>query len=205
MLSAEWVPGSSPGSVPLSFLFCFTVYTGYTVQPEVLIIQRPDVDFPAYLAVAMKVLGHSPASAADASSHRLTTASRFLSCLAAMKDTKAEVSLNPKLLAHVMYSVLIVADEPDVLDIMECAGGMPFVTTETIARGVLLTIMSGSLAQWKHAVVAGSTPEMSPGVRYAFNQIQKQFQSESINLWMDYRQRQAADNVTFLLDDKRGR
>jgi hypothetical protein len=175
------------------------------MQPEILIVQRPDVDFPTYLAVAMKVLGHSPASAADASPHQLTTASRFLSCLAAMKNSEAEVGLNPKLLAHVMYSVLVVADEPDILDMMECTGGMPFVTTETIARGVLLAIMSGSLAQWKLAVVAGSTPEMSPGVRFAFNQIQKQFQSESINLWADYQQRQAADHVTFLLDDKRGR
>jgi len=175
------------------------------VQPEILIVQRPDVDFPAYLAIAMKVLGHSPASAADASSHRLTTASRFLSCLSAMKNSEAGVGLNPKLLAHVMYSVLIVADELDVLDVMECTGGMPFVSTETIARGVLLAIMSGSLAQWKLAIVAGSTPEMTPGVRYAFNQIQKQFQSEGINLWAGYRQQQAADNVTYLLEDKRGR
>lgn len=174
------------------------------MQPEVLIVQRPDVDFPTFLAVAMKVLGHSPASAADASPHRLVTASRFLSCLAAMKDVEAGVGLNPKLLAHVMYSVLIVADEPDVLDVMECTGGIPFVTTETIARGVLLAVMSGTLAQWKHAVVAGSTPEMSPGVRYVFNQIQQLFQSERINLWTDYRQRQAADHVTFLLEDKRG-
>ena len=174
------------------------------MQPEIRIIQRPDVDFSTYLAVAMKVLGHSPASAADASPHCLTAASRFLSCLSAMKDSEAEVGLNPKLLAHVMYSVLIVADEPDVLDVMECTGGIPFVATETIAGGVLLAIMSGSLAQWKLAVVSGSTFEMSPGVRYVFNQIQEQFQSEGINLWTDYRQRQAADQVTFLLEDKRG-
>lgn len=175
------------------------------MQPEIFIVQRPDVDFPTYLTVAMKVLGHSLASAADASPHCLTVVSRFLSCLSAMKDSEAEVGLNPKLLAHVMYSVLIVADEPDVLDVMECTGGIPFVTTETIARGVLLAIMSGSLAQWKLAIVAGSTPEMPSSVRYAFNQIQKQFQSEGINLWADYRQRQAADQVTFLLEDKRGR
>ncbi len=175
------------------------------MQPEIFIIQRPDIDFPTYLGIALKVLGRSPASAADSSQRQLTDASRFLSCLSAMRNSEAEVGLNPKFLSHVMYSVLIVADEPDVLDIMECAGGMPFVTVETIVRGVLMVIMSGSLAQWKSAVIAGSTPDMTPGVRHAFNRIQTQFQSEGISLWMDFRQRQATDNVTYLLEDKRGR
>ncbi len=174
------------------------------MQPQILIIQRPDIDFPAYLGVALKVLGRSLASAADSSSQQLTTSSRFLSCLSAMRNSKAGVGFNPKLLPHIMLSVLIVADELDVLDMMECAGGMPFVIAETTVRDVLMVVVSGNLAQWKLAVVAGATSEMSSSVRYAFNQIQIQLQSEGINLWTDYRQRQAVDQTTFLLEDKRG-
>ena len=122
-----------------------------------------------------------------------------------MRDPKAGAGLNPKLLSHVLYSVLVVADEPDVLDMMECTGGMSFVTAETIARGVLMVVMSGNLLQWKSAVLAGATPGMSAGVRYAYNQIQIQFQGEGVSLWTDFRQRPAADKVTFLLEDKRGR
>lgn len=175
------------------------------MQPKILIIQRPDIDFSAYLGIALEVLGRSPVSAADSSPQQLSTASRFLSCLSAMRNSEAGVGLNPKFLSHVMFSVLIVADELDILDMMECAGGMPFVIAETTVRGVLMVVMSGNLAQWKLAVVAGATSEMSLRVRYAFNQIQIQFRSDGINLWTDYRQRSSTDQTTFLLEDKRVR
>jgi hypothetical protein len=175
------------------------------MKPEAILIHRPDVDFSTFLGVALKVLGHSLASAADASGRQLTDAERFLSCLSAMHDPNASANLNPKLLPHVAYSVLIVATEPDVLDIVECSGGMPFVRAETVMRGVLMIVLSGTLAQWKAAVLAGSTPETEPTVRAAYNRIHGLFRDEGINLWTDFQQRPAADRVTFLLEDKRGR
>jgi len=175
------------------------------MKPEVIIIHRPDIDFPTFLGVALKVLGHSPGTAADGSGMRLSPATRFLSCLGAMRDPKAGVELNPKLLPHVSISVFIVATEEDMMDILECASGMPFVIAETTARGVLAAVVTGNLAQWKLAVMAGSSNDTEPTVRFAYNRIHGLFCDENINLWTDCRRRSASDQVTYLLEDKRGR
>jgi len=172
------------------------------MTPEALIILRPEIDFSTFLGVALKVLGHSLASAADASSVKRSDPSRFLSCLSSMRSDGPDMS--PRLLPHLSYSLLIVADEHDILDILECAAGMSFVTTESQVRNVLFAVVTGTLAQWKAAVIAGASQEIEPTVRYAFNKIQGLFKAEGLNLWAGYRQRQARDQRTFLLEDKRG-
>lgn len=122
-----------------------------------------------------------------------------------MRDSKAKYDLNVKLLSHASYSVLLVADEDDILDILECAAGMSFVTTETLVRGVLMVVISGTLAQWKNAVLAGASSDTAVTVRAAFNGIQGHFKDEGIDLWSDYKSRQAPDQITYLLEDKRAR
>lgn len=174
------------------------------MKPEAIIICRPDVDASTFLGVALKVLGHSPAASADASGLMLSDVGRFLSCLASLRNPKSGVELNPKLLPHVTFSVLIVADEPDMLDVLECAAGMPFVTVETTLRGVLLAVVTGTLAQWKAAVIAGSSCDVEPAVRFVFNRLHGLFKDERLDVWGDFRQRSAHDQVTYLLEDKRG-
>lgn len=175
------------------------------MKPETIIISRPQIDMSVFLGVALKTLGHSPATAADASGLCLSETGQFLSCLAALRNPRAGVELNPRFLPHVSFSVLIVADEPDMMDILECAAGMAFVTAETMIRGVLLAVITGTLAQWKAAVVAGSGADIEPAVRFAFNRLHGLFKDEQLDLWGDFRQRQAHDQVTYLLEDKRGR
>jgi hypothetical protein len=175
------------------------------MKPEAIIICRPDVDMSTFLGVALKTLGHSLAATADASGLQLSDAGRFLSCLASLRSPKAGVELNLKLLPHVSFSVLIVADELDMMDILECAAGMPFVTAETIIRGVLLVIVTGTLIQWRAAVIAGSSCDVEPTVRFVFNRLHGLFKDERLDVWGDFRQRPAHDQVTYLLEDKRGR
>ena len=55
------------------------------------------------------------------------------------------------------FSVFMVADERDLLDILERCSGMSFVTAETTVRGVTAAVVTGTLAQWRDAVAAGST------------------------------------------------
>lgn len=176
------------------------------MRPEVTIIGRPGVDFDTFLGVAMKVIGRSPSASADASGIQLSDTSRFLSCLASVSDAKAKVELNQKFLPHAAFSLLTILDEEDILGVLECASGMSFVTTETLVRHVYMLVITGTLSQWKAAVVAGSsTSTIESSVRYLFNKIQGLFQAEGINMWTDYRQKQSSDQVTFLLEDKRGR
>lgn len=171
--------------------------------PEAIIINRPAIDFTTFLGVALKVRGKSLSSAADASSVKMTDAGRFLACLSAMREGASTDS--ERLLPHASYSILIVADEADMMDILECAGGMAFVTEETQVRSVLMAVMTGTLAQWKAAVVAGASQEIEPTVRSAFNKIHGLFRAEGFNVWTHYRQKPSRDQHTYLLEDKRGR
>jgi hypothetical protein len=172
------------------------------MQPEALLVNRPAIDFDVFIGVSHKVLGYNVAAAADTIQRRVSGAERFLSCLAALRDSQAAVGLPPKLLAHVSFSVLVVADERDMLDILECAA-MPFVAADTLARGVQTAVITGTLNQWRDAVASGSSLDNELPVRGCFNKVYSLFCNEGLNVWTDFNTHQAPDQVTFLLEDKR--
>jgi len=149
------------------------------------------------------MLGYSPAAAADASHRSLNEAERFLSCLAAMKDPHASVALSPRLLTHVSFSVLIAADERDMQDILECCAGMPFVIADTLSRPIQIAVVTGTLAQWRDAVLSGCQQDMELNVRTLFNKVLSLFEAVNLNVWSDCVRRPASDTVTFLLEDHR--
>jgi len=175
------------------------------MKPEAVIIGRTDIDFPTFVGIASKVLGYSPAAAGDTSGKRLADATRFLGCLAALRDEKAPAELTPKYLHHVSFSVLLIADEQDIMEVLECVSSMAFVTAETTVRGVLMAVVTGTLTQWQGAVVSGSAPDISSVVRFLFNRVHGLFCDEGLNAWVNFRRREAPDQVTYYLEDKRGR
>jgi hypothetical protein len=118
------------------------------MTPNFLLVQVPTPDFNKLLTVSQQALGYNAAEAVDSNPVIRTDAERFLSCLAAMQDQHAQPGFASHLLNHVAFSVLVAADERDMLAIVEI-GQMPFVVVDTCARGVQLAVMSGTLAQWK--------------------------------------------------------
>jgi hypothetical protein len=175
------------------------------MQPEAILINRPAIDFSVFLGVGHKVLGYSLGAAADQSHRDLCDAERFLSCLAALRDQNAPAGLPPKLLVHVSFSAIVVADDCDMLTILETCAGMAFAVAETTVRNVQCAVVSGTLAQWRDAVVSGSSREVEPPVRRCFNKLYGLFCDEGLNVWTDFRTKTATDQVTFLLEDKRNR
>jgi len=175
------------------------------MNADAVLIQVPSIDFRTFLGLTHKVLGRSPAAASDACGRELSDAERFLSCLAALRDEHAPVGLSPHLLTHVSFSALVGADERDMLDILQCCAGMPFVVVETTVRGVQAAVVTGTLAQWRDAVASGSSVNVEQPVRHCFNKLYSLFTSVGLNVWGDFRTRDAPDRVTFLLEDKRGR
>jgi hypothetical protein len=171
--------------------------------PNAVLIQQPSVDFTTFLGVATQVLGYSPSEQVDANQRQLHEAEKFMSCLAAMKDASAKVGLSPHLLAHVSFSVLITADERDMQDILEYCSGMPFVIADTVARSVQVSVVTGTLAQWRSAVISGCQPTVEPTVRMLFNRIVSLFESVNLNVWMDCERK--SEGPTFLLEDHRNR
>jgi hypothetical protein len=164
-----------------------------------VLITQPAIDFNTLISNAHKALGYSIAASSDASKKQQNDVERFLSCLAAMRDQAAPTGLSPNLLCHVSFSALIAADELDTLEILECASGMPFVSTETVARGIQLTVLTGTLAQWRDAVISGT--RRGGAVQAMYCQIESQFEAHNLNVWTDFNKRWS-DKV-FLLEDKR--
>ena len=175
------------------------------MTPDCVLIQTPSIDFRTFIGVTHKALGRNLAASSDACRRTLSAAERFLSCLAAIRDERAPVGLPPRLLTHVSFSALIGADDRDMQDILQCCAGMPFVTTETIIRGTQVAVVTGTLAQWRDAIASGCLAGVVPTVRHCFNKLYGLFCSTGLNVWGEFRTRQASDQTFYLLEDKRGR
>ena len=172
------------------------------MQADAVLIQTPSIDFTTFLGLSHKMFGSSPASAADASRRQLSDSERFLSCLAALKDDSAPVSLPPHLLTHVSFSVLLAANERDMLDVLEYCGAMPFVAADTVARGIQAAVVTGTLAQWRDAVISGCQSSVEPTVRALFDKILAVFEAARLHVWNDCERRPHPDG-TLLLEDRR--
>jgi len=173
------------------------------VNPEAILITQPSVDFRTFIGLVRQVTGRNPAEAADASRRELSDAERFLSCLASLRNAKVGVGLSTYLLPHASFSAFIGADDRDLLDILQHCAGMPFVTAETNVRGVQIAVVTGTLAQWRDAVVSGCHKDVEPPVRHCFNKLHGWFMAAGLNVWGDFQVRQAGD-YTFVLENKRG-
>jgi hypothetical protein len=147
------------------------------------------------------VLGYSPLRAVADLPRELSEAEKFLSCLAAMHDSEAPAGFAANLLTHAAFSVFLIADDRDLLDMLERCSGMPFVTAETTVRNVMAAVVSGTLAQWRDAVAAGSTRTVKSSVRIGFNNVYGLFRGAGLDVWGDYSTRPAPDD-TLLLEYK---
>lgn len=166
--------------------------------PRSQLITIPSVEFNTLITVGKQALGRSVCEGVDRTSKKLSDAERFLSILAAFKDLNAPVSLPGNLLAHVSFSVLMAALEYDVLTILEVCAGMPFTQTETVSPGISLAVISGTLLQWRDAVVVGCNHQ-SDEVRLGFNQLHSLFVEASLGaVWNDFEQRQVDEGYILI-------
>lgn len=164
----------------------------------VLIVQ-PNIDFTTFLGLAHKVLGYSPSTNVDQSRLDHADAERFISCLAALRDPSAPAGITPNLLGHVSYSVFLLTDERDLIDILEAASGLHVVTADTLVRNMMLAVVSGTLAQWRDAVASGATPAAEHTVRALFCQIMSLFEGAGLGkVWKDFQTKPLDDNTFYL-------
>lgn len=165
-----------------------------------MLIQRPQVDFAAFLGIASDALGYSPSRKADACGRKLSDTERFLICLESLIDPDKPAQRIGLCDSHASFSVLIAADERDLLQILEIASGMHFVTTETRVRGINLTIITGTLAQWRVAVINGT--RVRGECQACYCKVLQLFEQAGLNVWNDCTKK--PDGKLFLLlEDKR--
>lgn len=169
---------------------------------EAFLIQQPSVHFGTFLALCHKALGYSPASKSDSSGRNMADAERFLSCLESMRFQNAAPGLYPHLLNHVSFSIVLIADDRDMIDILEMASGMAFVRAETQHRGVDMVVVTGSLAQWRDAAMSGT--QAGGIVQAAYCKVVNLFIQAGLNVWQSFSWKRDADRKdVFLIEDKR--
>lgn len=172
------------------------------MTPHSIFVAHPAVAFETLLRACQETLDHSVTRGVDNTSKKLSDAERFLSILSVMQDVDSTVGLPPNLLTHVSFSVLTVATELDILDILEACSGMPFIHAETKLRGTLIAVITGTMQQWRDAIVTGTQHKQSI-IRAGFNQMHDLFVQVGLcSIWNDYEQQPEDDGTYKLIEYK---
>jgi len=173
------------------------------MQASAVIVVRPAADLDTLIALSHDMLGYSLAASVDTSRLKHSDTTRFISCLAALRDQNAPAGITPNLLQFASYVLLIAADERDLIEILEATGGMPFVIAETVQRGVYEAVVAGTLGQWRDAVKSGANQHAEHNVRALYCKIMTLFDAEGLSdVWKDFTVKPLKDH-TFFLEDKR--
>ena len=169
---------------------------------EAVLITGPAIDFPTLLSLTHHALGYNIASAADASHRKMVDAEKFLSCLAAFKEELARS--RPNLLSHVSFSVLVIASERDLLDILEQNLGnvlRPRRDDGPRHESGRLDRHFGTVARRR---VLGNQRGHASNRARCYSKILLLFDRAGLTLvWNDFERHTAADHSGFLLEDKR--
>lgn len=170
--------------------------------PHSVFIAQPAVEFDILLKMCDDALDYKVTTGVDNTARKLSDSERFLSILAAIRDPQAPAGLPPTLLTHVSFSVLTVSSDADMMDILEACSGMSFTYAETKMRGMLIAVITGTMQQWRDAIVTG-TKHQQATIRAGFNQLHDLFvQAGLCSIWNDYEQKPQDDGTYVLLEYK---
>jgi hypothetical protein len=123
-------------------------------------------------------------------------------CIANMKNPQAKTAEDTRAYANLFHAGFIVAcGDRDAAEILEVAG-MPSIMVETVERGYHALFISGSIAQWREAVLRGCQPEVSRGTREVYNGVYTKFKSLGLAGLFNVKSKPSRRDETFLLEYK---
>jgi hypothetical protein len=165
-----------------------------------MFISSPSVAFQALLQACHESLTHAVTEGINSTIKNLSDTERFLTILAAIRDPKAKPGFPPNLLNHASFSILTFAPMEDTLDLVEVCSGMPITHAPTKLRNMLMVVTTGTLSQWRDAVVTG-TEHSEFSIREGFNEIHNLFVQANLNsVWNDFEQKPQSDGTYKLIE-----
>jgi hypothetical protein len=121
-------------------------------------------------------------------------------CVAAMKTPESRTSEDIAPYLNMFHAgFLIASEERDCAEILELAG-MPSIRVETVERGIFALFISGSLSQWKDAVLRGCQSNARRETRHVYNQIYTKFKDMGLAGIFSVKSKQHPRDNTFLLE-----
>ncbi len=166
----------------------------------VALVQFSDVDLKTLLPLGRRVFDRNLAGIADRQGHEPPL--HHMLCIAGMKNPEAKTAEDIRPYVNLFHAGFIVAcSDHDAAEILEVAG-MPSVMIETIERGYVALFISGSVAQWREAVLRGCQPEVSRGTREIYNGVFTKFKSLGLAGLFNVKSKPSRRDETFLLEYK---
>jgi hypothetical protein len=168
----------------------------------VILASFSTLDMDALLPIARQALGRSITSAADYSGTNPPL--HHMLCVASIKDqnTRPTASSVAPYLDMFHAGFFIASHEEDFVEILEIAA-LPSVVADTVTRGVKVAYITGTVAQWRQAMLRGCTVSTSPEVRNVFNSIYKAFCKLGLSPALGLQQGTEMKDKTFLLEYKK--
>lgn len=167
---------------------------------EIFPIGSTKIQFPAFLLAAKNALGRSVSVAGDAAG--LSGSAAFLTALGAMKDDTLKASQILRdagsLLRHLYYSFIILADRETVFELIQ-ETRLSVTSVESLSRGVRFGIVSGTLEEWRTAIINCCSLTCEPELRAFLSKVFPFFERDGLGLlWSEYLKRTHTDGTLLL-------
>ena len=170
---------------------------------HVIPIAKTDVDWNAYLQIARKVLGRSITRSLDSANRPVKGPDGFIATLGEVINEGSNagtVMANAgSLLRHFTYTFLCVMPNDVLWDVME---ETDLVITSVPLGMNRLAIITGTLHEWRTAIIDECSEAATQGLRLFLNQVLFHLEKEGLNtIWFMYRKVPQPDQ-TFALEHK---
>ncbi len=173
---------------------------------KIIPIVNPNIDIASFIKASHEALGYNPLSGVDQSTRSFSDPAKFLTGLSAfhnkmnLKAPLSSLREAGSLCNHLSYGFMVAAPKQVILKSLE--------RTElhhTIAEDLddlQLTVISGTLKQWKHGLLECCHPDSSHQLRLLYDGFYFHFQKQGLGeLWFDIKTA-PAPNKTFYLEKK---
>lgn len=172
------------------------------LDPQIVIVGRPTVDFVIFLSAANKVLGRSISKSVDSYRFPTKNVSVLICYLTEMLNSGSIPSLKNAgaLLRHLSYSLVIRSSFLSIFDLL--SNSSISVSSAECSDGTYLSYASGNLEEWREAIINSCSDSSSIELRLLFDRILLTFEKEGLSdVFSDYRKVNLPDK-TFRLEQK---
>lgn len=174
------------------------------MDDQITLIGMNTVAWQEYLSLTSEWFGHSPSKGVDACPSKLTDFAKYTASLGEFlvgKELDAKRTLRERgpWLQHTFFTFMFIASDAIVLKVAETTDLSVLSAKAEEGRGV---VVSGTLEQWRDAVVLCCGVHSNKRLRSIFNQIKQIFDQMGLqDVFFEFRPKDAGDG-TFLLEYK---
>jgi len=162
---------------------------------ELYALQIGKVDWDTYVKVCKDFLHESPTRGIDAAGVKLDNPIAFLKTLDFNNQPQVAMA-SEHLYSHLFFSFIMVIDLVIISKMSERTDlSVAFVEN----RGKALTLVSGTLRQWKYAVIYSCSETADIELRGVFNEIMVRLETAGFKeVWSEYARIPKSDGTTVL-------